>query len=66
MDAKEIFEQWKQAALPEDLAEQMAELGGDEKWIEDAFGQDINFGTAGCGGSWNQGPTGSTSSRSAG
>ena len=47
MDAKEIFEQWKQAALPEDLAEQMAELGGDEKWIEDAFGQDINFGTAG-------------------
>ena len=25
----------------------MAELGGDEKWIEDAFGQDINFGTAG-------------------
>ena len=47
MDAKAIFKQWKQAAPTEDPAEQMAELGGDEKWIEDAFGQDITFGTAG-------------------
>ena len=48
MDAKEIFEQWKQAALPEGLAEQMAELGGDEKWI-DHSSEISNNGRSGSG-----------------
>ena len=47
MNSKEVYEQWKKAPLPEELADQLAELGQDDKWIEDAFGQDINFGTAG-------------------
>ena len=47
MNAKVVYEQWKKAPLPEELADQLAELGQDDKWIVDAFGQDINFGTAG-------------------
>ena len=48
MEAKEIFNEWQQATnLPDYLSDQLAELGKDPKWIEDAFGQDINFGTAG-------------------
>ena len=48
MNAKEIYEEWQNATnLPDYLKDQLNELGKDEKWIEDAFGQDINFGTAG-------------------
>lgn len=48
MLAKEIYEQWQAATnLPDYLQDQLNTLGKDEKWIEDAFGQDINFGTAG-------------------
>ena len=48
MNAEEIFEQWKNAKnLPDYLQEQLNTLGEDPKWVEDAFGQDINFGTAG-------------------
>ncbi|WP_297817052.1 phospho-sugar mutase [uncultured Lactobacillus sp.] len=48
MDAQEIFEQWKAADnLPDYLQDQLDTLGKDQSWVEDAFGQDINFGTAG-------------------
>ena len=48
MDAKEIYTEWQKATnLPDYLKDQLNTLGKDEKWIEDAFGQDINFGTAG-------------------
>ena len=48
MEAKEIFKEWQNATgLPDYLKDQLDTLGKDEKWIEDAFGQDINFGTAG-------------------
>ena len=48
MNAKEIYSQWTNANnLPDYLKDQLNDLGKDEKWIEDAFGQDINFGTAG-------------------
>ena len=48
MLAKERFEQWQaDNNLPDYLQDQLNVLGKDEKWIEDAFGQDINFGTAG-------------------
>ena len=48
MNAKEVFEEWQNANnLPDYLKDQLDTLGKDEKWIEDAFGQDINFGTAG-------------------
>ena len=48
MKAKEVFEEWQNANnLPDYLKDQLDTLGKDEKWIEDAFGQDINFGTAG-------------------
>ncbi|MBP2057664.1 phosphoglucomutase [Lactobacillus colini] len=48
MNAEEIFEQWKNATnLPDYLQDQLDTLGKDHKWVEDAFGQDINFGTAG-------------------
>lgn len=48
MNAKEICSQWTNANnLPDYLKDQLNDLGKDEKWIEDAFGQDINFGTAG-------------------
>ena len=47
MLAKERFEQWQaDNNLPDYLQDQLNVLGKDEKWIEDAFGQDINFGTA--------------------
>ena len=48
MKAREAFQKWQQAPnLPDYLKEQLAELGQEPKWVEDAFGQDINFGTAG-------------------
>lgn len=48
MKARETFQKWQQAQnLPDYLQNQLNELGQDPKWIEDAFGQDINFGTAG-------------------
>lgn len=48
MNAQERYEEWKQADnLPDYLKAQLDKLGQDKKWIEDAFGQDINFGTAG-------------------
>ena len=48
MKAKEVIEEWQNANnLPDYLKDQLDTLGKDEKWIEDAFGQDINFGTAG-------------------
>ena len=48
MNAEETFELWQKADnLPDYLQEQLDELGKDPKWVADAFGQDINFGTAG-------------------
>lgn len=48
MNAQESFAQWQKAKnLPDYLKDQLNELGKDPKWVEDAFGQDINFGTAG-------------------
>ncbi|MCT6807331.1 MAG: phospho-sugar mutase, partial [Bombilactobacillus sp.] len=48
MNAENIFQSWQEATnMPDYLKEQLAELGQDSKWIDDAFGQDINFGTAG-------------------
>ncbi|MCT6807806.1 MAG: phospho-sugar mutase, partial [Bombilactobacillus sp.] len=48
MKAEEIFLEWQNARnMPNYLQEQLAKLSQDPKWIEDAFGQDINFGTAG-------------------
>ncbi|BAQ57540.1 phospho-sugar mutase [Lactobacillus acetotolerans] len=48
MNAEETFEEWKKAKnLPDYLQDQLRTLGKDKKWVEDAFGQDINFGTAG-------------------
>lgn len=48
MNAEETFELWQKADnLPDYLQEQLDELGNDPKWVADAFGQDINFGTAG-------------------
>ena len=48
MNAKEIFQVWQKAPnMPDYLKRQLEQLGQDPKWIEDAFGQEINFGTAG-------------------
>lgn len=48
MQAKEIFKEWQNADnMPDYLQNQLATLGKNEAWINDAFGQDINFGTAG-------------------
>lgn len=48
MNAQETFAEWKKANnLPDYLQDQLDKLGQDPKWIDDAFGQDINFGTAG-------------------
>ena len=48
MNAEEKFREWQNAHhMPNYLQEQLAKLSQDPKWIEDAFGQDINFGTAG-------------------
>ena len=48
MNAKGIFQVWQKAPnMPDYLKKQLEQLGQDPKWIEDAFGQKINFGTAG-------------------
>ena len=48
MNAKGIFQVWQKAPnMPDYLKKQLEQLGQDPKWIEDAFGQEINFGTAG-------------------
>lgn len=48
MKARETFQKWQQAPnLPDYLKDQLSELGQNPNWVEDAFGQDINFGTAG-------------------
>lgn len=48
MKAKETLQKWQEAPdMPDYLKEQLAELGKDPKWVDDAFGQDIDFGTAG-------------------
>ena len=48
MKAEKTFQEWQNAHnMPNYLQAQLAKLGQDPKWIEDAFGQDINFGTAG-------------------
>lgn len=48
MNAEEKFREWQNAHnMPNYLQEQLAKLSQDPKWIKDAFGQDINFGTAG-------------------
>ena len=48
MNAGEKFREWQNAHnMPNYLQEQLAKLSQDPKWIKDAFGQDINFGTAG-------------------
>ena len=48
MKAEKTFQEWQNAHnMPNYLQAQLAKLGQDPKWIEDAFGQDISFGTAG-------------------
>ena len=48
MKADKTFQEWQNAHnMPDYLQEQLAKLSQDPKWIADAFGQDINFGTAG-------------------
>lgn len=48
MNAEEIYKEWLEADnLPDYLKRQLNELGKDPKWVDDAFGADINFGTAG-------------------
>ena len=48
MNAEETFNAWKTSpVMPDYLQKQLIELGKDSNWINDAFGQDINFGTAG-------------------
>lgn len=48
MNVIETFQKWQQAPnLPDYLKDQLSELGQNPNWVEDAFGQDINFGTAG-------------------
>ena len=48
MKAEKTFQEWQNAHnMPDYLQEQLAKLSQDPKWIADAFGQDINFGTAG-------------------
>ena len=48
MKAEKTFQEWQNAHnMPDYLQEQLTKLSQDPKWIADAFGQDINFGTAG-------------------
>ncbi|WEV39461.1 phospho-sugar mutase [Lactobacillus sp. ESL0680] len=48
MNAEQTFKDWQQVQnMPDYLKQQLATLGQDPKWVEDAFGQEINFGTAG-------------------
>ncbi|RHW54360.1 phospho-sugar mutase [Lactobacillus bombicola] len=48
MSAKETFKIWQKAQnMPDYLQAQLNLLGQNQQWIDDAFGQDINFGTAG-------------------
>ena len=48
MNAQDALKQWQQASvLPDYLNAQLNTLSQDKDWVEDAFGQDINFGTAG-------------------
>ncbi|WEV71625.1 phospho-sugar mutase [Lactobacillus sp. ESL0785] len=48
MNAEETFKKWQAAPdMPDYLAAQLTELGQDATWVQDAFGQEINFGTAG-------------------
>lgn len=48
MTARQAYENWLKAdKLPDYLQRQLKELGQDPAWVDDAFGTDINFGTAG-------------------
>lgn len=48
MNAEETFHVWQKVPnMPDYLQKQLAELGQNPQWIDDAFGQEINFGTAG-------------------
>ncbi|MDF7672364.1 phospho-sugar mutase [Lactobacillus sp. ESL0701] len=48
MNAEQTFKDWQQVQnMPDYLKQQLTVLGQDSKWVEDAFGQEINFGTAG-------------------
>jgi phosphoglucomutase len=47
MNYKEIYNQWKAALEGTPYAEEMAQIGADEKLMEDSFYQDLEFGTAG-------------------
>lgn len=48
MNAEETFRIWQKAEnMPDYLQTQLEALGKDHRWVADAFGQDINFGTAG-------------------
>ena len=41
------YTRWAERVTDPELAEQLAAMKGDEKAIEDAFFQDLEFGTAG-------------------
>ena len=48
MNTQDALKQWEKATiLPDYLKGQLDKLSTDSDWVEDAFGQDINFGTAG-------------------
>ena len=48
MTARQAYENWLKAEnLPDYLQRQLKELGQNPAWVDDAFGTDINFGTAG-------------------
>lgn len=48
MNVEKSFEVWLKAPqLPPYLHQQLVELGKNPKWVADAFGTDIDFGTAG-------------------
>ena len=48
MNAQDTLNKWQNSVmLPDYLKDQLNSLSKDDNWVEDAFGQDINFGTAG-------------------
>ncbi|MED3660537.1 phospho-sugar mutase [Ureibacillus terrenus] len=47
MNVMELYAQWRNADLPEDLQEELNRIEGDSAAIEDRFYQYLSFGTAG-------------------
>ncbi|WP_342470225.1 phospho-sugar mutase [Ureibacillus sp. FSL K6-3587] len=47
MNVTELYQEWRQADLPDDLKEELYRIEGDPAAIEDRFYQHLSFGTAG-------------------